>query len=114
MIRTSVVALLIAASAVGAAGCGPRQVDVSAAEPTGAAVQLAVTNSLSQAVNIYVVSNGAETFLRQIGPNASETIPVRSVAAGSTVTLRAVPVDGRDNYTRQNVVLSGTYTWQLP
>jgi hypothetical protein len=100
--------------AVGAVGCGPRRVEVTASDPGPAAVQLAVTNSLEQPVNIYVVSNGAETFVRQVSAKASETVPVRGIAVGTTVTLRAVPVDGRNSYTRDNVVLSGTYSWQVP
>ena len=32
----------------------------------------------------------------------------------ATVTLRAVPADGRQTYTRENVVLSGNYDWQVP
>ena len=108
--RIALVALLLA----GASACGPRRVDVTATEAGPAAVQLAVNNTLSQPVNVYVVQNGAETFVRQVGANVSETVPVRGVAVGTTVTLRAVPVDGRANYTRENVVLSGTYSWQLP
>lgn len=109
--RRCLVALVVAASAV---GCGPRRVEVSTADAGPAAVQLAVTNTLSQPVNVYVVNNGAEVFVRQVSANASETVPVRGVASGATVTLRAVPVDGRNTYTRQNVVLSGTYSWQVP
>ena len=106
--------VLVAFLATTAAACGPRRVEVSTAESTAAAVQLSVTNTLGQAVNVYVVNEGAETFVRQVGANATETVPVRGVAAGSTVSLRAVPVDGRNSYTRQNVVLSGTYSWQVP
>jgi hypothetical protein len=106
--------LLVLALASSAAACGPRRVEVSAAEPSAAAVQLAVTNTLNQPVNVYVVHDGTDTFVRQVAANASETVGVRGVASGSTVTLRAVPVDGRDTYTRQNVVLTGTYSWQVP
>ena len=106
--------LLAMALATGAAACGPRRVEVRAAEPAAAAVQLAVTNTLSQPVNVYVVHEGSDTFVRQVGANASETVGVRGVPAGATVTLRAVPVDGRNTYTRPNVVLSGTYSWQVP
>ena len=106
--------LLVCAIAASAAACGPRRVEVSAAQPTTAAVQLAVTNTLSQPVNIYVVHEGSDTFVRQVAANASETVGVRGVPSGATVTLRAVPVDGRNTYTRQNVVINGTYNWQLP
>lgn len=106
--------LLVCALAVSAAACGPRRVEVRAAEPTAAAVQLAVTNTLDQPVNVYVVHGGADTFVRQVAANASETVGVRGVPAGATVTLRAVPVDGRNTYTRPNVVLTGTFSWQVP
>lgn len=109
--RRVLFALAVAASAV---ACGPRRVEVSAAEAGPAAAQLTVTNTLSQPVNVYVVSEGTETFVRQIGANVTETVPVRGIAGGSTVTLRATPVDGRNTYTRPNVVLSGTYNWQVP
>lgn len=104
----------LAASAAASAACGPRRVEVTAAQPSAAAVQLAVTNTLAQPVNIYVVHEGTDTFVRQVAANASETVGVRGVPSGATVTLRAVPVDGRNAYTRQDVVLSGTYSWRLP
>ena len=106
--------VLAMALATSAAACGPRRVEVSAAEPAAAAVQLAVTNTLSQPVNVYVVHEGTDTFVRQVGANGSETVGVRGVPSGATVTLRAVPVDGRNTYTKSNVVLSGTYSWQVP
>ena len=106
-----VVAMIVAVSA---AACGPRRVEVGAAQPAAAAVQLNVTNSLGQAVNVYVVENGVATFVRQVGANVTETVPVRGVAAGTSVTLRAVPADGRQAYTRENVVLSGSYDWRIP
>jgi hypothetical protein len=109
--RRIVVAVLMAASG---AACGPRRVEVGAAAPSAAAVQLNVTNTLGQPVNIYVVESGSATFVRQVNANVTETVPVRGVAAGSTVTLRAVPVDGRNTYTRDNVVLSGSYDWRVP
>jgi hypothetical protein len=106
--------LFAAALAASAVACGPRRVEVSAGQPAAAAAQLAVTNTLSQPVNVYVVHDGSETFVRQVAANASETVGVRGVPAGATVTLRAVPVDGRNSYRRENVVLSGTYSWQVP
>lgn len=108
-------ALLVLMLATVTGACAQRRVEVVAgAEPGPASVQLAVTNTLTQPVNVYVVAAGGETFVRQIAANASETVPVRGVSIGSTVTLRAVPVDGRNAYTRENVVLSGTYSWQVP
>ena len=97
------------------AACGPRQVEVSTgAQPSVAEVGVRVTNNLSQGVNVYVVSGGSDMFLRQVAANSTETLPVRGVAPGSTVTLRATAVDGSRTYTKDNVVLNGTYVWQVP
>ena len=96
--------------------CRQRQVDVRTA-PTSAQqaqVSVQVTNSLAQAVNVYVVANGNDTFLRQVKANESVTIPVQGVASGATVSLKAVTVDGARTYQRQNVVLTGTYVFPLP
>lgn len=98
------------------AACGKRQVDVRTA-PTSAQqaqVSVQVNNNLAQAVNVYVVASGTDTFLRQVGANASVTIPVQGFAAGTTVGLKAVTVDGARTYQRQSVVLSGTYVFPLP
>ena len=101
--------------AVTLAACGPRQVEVTTgAQPSVAELGLQMTNNLSQGVNVYVVSGGSDVFLRQVAANSTETLAVRGVAAGSTVTLRATTVDGSRTYTKDNVVLSGTYVWQVP
>jgi hypothetical protein len=94
--------------------CGPRQVEVRTAptQPTQLAVQ--VNNTLSQAVNVYVTQNGTDTFLRQVAGNSSSTIPVQGFAPGSTVSLKAVTVDGVHTYSRPNVTLNGTYVFPLP
>ena len=97
-----------------AAACGPRQVEVMSTPSAAAEVGVRLTNNLSQAVNVYVTSGGNDIFLRQVGANATETLPVQGVASGSTVTLKATTLDGRDTYTKQNVTLSGTYSWQVP
>ena len=99
---------------VAAAACGGRQVEVRTAPSQTQAVGIQVTNNLSQAVNVYVVSGGSDIFLRQVGANATESLPVQGVAAGSTVTLKATTVDGTRTYTRDNVTLSGGYSWQVP
>lgn len=98
------------------AACHKRQVDVrtapASAQQSGVSVQ--VNNNLAQAVNVYVVASGTDTFLRQVGANASVTIPVQGFAAGTTVGLKAVTVDGARTYQRQSVVLNGTYVFPLP
>ena len=105
-------AVLVAASL---AACGPRQVEVTTgASPAVAAVGVRVTNNLTQGVNVYVVAGGSDMFLRQVGANSTETLDVRGVAAGTSVTLRATTIDGSRTYTKENVILSGTYDWQVP
>ena len=69
---------------------------------------------MNQAVNVYVTANGTDTFLRQVAANTSVTIPVQGFAAGSTVSLKAVTLDGTRTYSRANVVLNGTYVFPLP
>ena len=99
--------------AVGAAACGPRQVDVRTA-PARAETNVRVTNSLGQAVNVYVLSGDNEIFLRQVPANSEARLPVPGVASGSTVRLRAVTIDGSRTYTSDAVVLQGTYPWRVP
>ena len=108
--------VVLVAAAATLAACGPRQVEVrTGASPDAAsAVGVRVTNNLSQGVNVYVVTGGSDLFLRQVAANSTETLDVRGVAPGSSVTLRATTVDGTRTYTKENVVLSGTYVWQVP
>jgi len=95
-------------------GCSARQVEVRTAPAKATAVSVEVKNNVNQAVNVYVTLNGTDTFLRQVGANSSATIPVQGFAAGSTVGLKAVTVDGAKTYSRANVVLNGTYVFPLP
>ena len=110
--RTMIVAVLLALTA----GCGPRQVEVRTAPEATRAPELAlhVTNDLSQAVNVYVVSEGTDLFLRQVPANTTMDLPVQGIIVGSTVTLRATTLDGSRTYTRPNVMLNGTYSWTVP
>ena len=94
--------------------CGGRQVEVRSGPRPTSEVSVRVTNNLSQGVNVYVVSGGQDMFLRQVNAKSTETLPVQGVAAGSSVSLRATSVDGRDIYTRDNVVLNGTFNWTVP
>ena len=108
--KAFVAALLLAAAS---AACGPRQVDVRTA-PARADTNVRVTNSLGQAVNVYVLSGDNEIFLRQVPANSEARLPVPGVASGSTVRLRAVTIDGSRTYTSDAVVLQGTYPWRVP
>lgn len=109
--------LALALSAAGLVACGPRQVEVrstpSSAAP-GEAANVRMTNNLSQAVNVYVVTDGNEVFVRQVAPAATEVLAVRGVASGATVQLKATTVDGTRTYTKDGVVLSPNVVWQVP
>jgi len=106
--------LMVSLSMLALAACSGRQVEVrTGPEPvTETAIQL--TNNLSQAVNVYVVSGGNDIFLKQVAANSVEHLPVSGVPAGATVNLRAVTVDNRSTYTKNNVTLSSMYEWRLP
>ncbi|HJQ11420.1 MAG TPA: hypothetical protein VJ840_10365 [Gemmatimonadaceae bacterium] len=107
-------ALMLSLSLVVVAACSGRQVEVRTGAEPAADVALHVTNNLSQAVNVYVVSGANDIFLKQVAANTVEHIPVSGVAAGSTVNLRAVTVDGTRTYTKSNVTLNAMYDWRLP
>ena len=106
---------LVAFALAAALACGPRQVEVRTA-PTAASEQaVQITNNLSQAVNVYVTTPGSgEIFLRQIPANTVEKVPVQGVASGTTVTFKAVTVDGARTYQSRNVGLSGLFVWGVP
>lgn len=94
--------------------CGPCQVEVRTAASAPAESALQVTNNLSQSVNVYVTYNGSDQFVQQVRATTSLRLPVRGIPAGSTVSLKAVTVDGTHTYTRQNIILSGTYILTVP
>jgi P pilus assembly chaperone PapD len=101
------------AALLATAACS-RQVTLQATPAAATEVSLKVTNTATQAVTVYVLASGTEYTLRSVAPNATELIPVPGVAAGSTVRLRAMLADGSRSYTRENVVLSGVFEWQVP
>jgi hypothetical protein len=74
-----------------------------------------ITNNLSQAVNVYVTpSSGGEMFLRQIAANTVERVPVQGIASGTSVTFKAVTVDGARTYQSRSVGLTGLFVWGVP
>lgn len=103
--------LLPGAAALGA--CAPRTVEVRTAVDRPE-VTLALANDTDRAVNVYVVVGGTELFLRQVAARSTVALPVRGVTSGSTVTLRAVSMDGRERYERKGVVATGMVRWALP
>ena len=68
-----------------------------------------------KAVNVYVtVTGGNELFLRQVAANTVEKVPVTGVATGSTVTFKAVTVDGSRTYQSRSSPLSTLFLWSVP
>ena len=106
--------LMVSLSMLALAACGGRQVEVRTGPEPATDVAIHLTNNLSQAVNVYAVSGGNDMFLRQVAANSVEHIPVAGVPAGATVNLRAVTVDGRATYTKNNVTVSTMTEWRLP
>lgn len=116
--RRSIVAVALAAGLSIATACGPRQVEVRTAPPVADTLgtpSVQLTNNLSQAVNVYVnVSGGTELFLRQVPANTVEKVPVNGVASGSTVSFKAVTVDGSRTYQSRSSALSPSFIWSVP
>jgi hypothetical protein len=106
--------LMLSLSMVALAACGGRQVEVRTGPEPATDVSIHLTNNLSQAVNVYVVSGGNDIFIKQVSANTVDILPVAGVPAGATVNLRASTVDGTRTYTKNNVTLSSGYDWRLP
>ena len=112
---TMTVALIALCSTTLLGACGARQVEVrSAPTTTSADATIRFTNNLSQAVNVYAVTGATEVFVKQVNANGTESLAVRGVTAGSSVRLKATTVDGTKTYTKDNVVLGPSATWQVP
>ena len=105
---------LILAALITAAACAGRQVEVTTGPEPAADVGIHLTNNLSQAVNVYVTTGGTDMLLKQVAANSTEHLPVRGIAAGTNVTLKAVTVDGTRTYTRKDVALTAMYEWRVP
>lgn len=114
--RPLVLGVLLAVTTI-LAGCGPRQVDVRS-DPVPAASDasygIQFTNSLTQAVNVYVVSDGTDLFVKQVAANTTELLPVRGLASTGPVRLRATTADGTRTYSKEDVVLTSAYQWRVP
>jgi hypothetical protein len=108
-------AILLAVVVATATGCGQRQVEVRTAPAAATEQAVQVTNNLSQAVNVYVTgASVSEMFLKQIPANTAEKVPVQGIASGTSVTFKAVTVDGSRTYQSRNVTLSGLFIWSIP
>ena len=109
----SLFAMLALVAVIGSTAACSRQVEVDTGVPQSE-ITLSVTNNANQAVNVYVVSGGTPIFVGQISPGRTQNLAVNGVADGSIVTLRATTTDGTRTYTKDNVSLAGTYSWQVP
>jgi hypothetical protein len=107
-------AVALATVLAGVAGCGPRQVEVRTSPTQATGLSIQVKNDITQAVNVYITAGGADSFLGQVGAKESKTIPVQGYASGTTVSLKAVTIDGAKTYSRDKVVLNGMYVFPLP
>src|SRR5476649_1446487 len=98
-------AAVLAFAVVGAVACGGPPEVRSAPVPQGQGeLVVALTNSLSQAVNIYVTpTGGTELFLRQVAANTVERVPVQGVSRGTNVIFKAVTIDGSRTYQSRNI-----------
>lgn len=105
---------LIIAALITLGACAGRQVEVTTGPEPAADVGIHLTNNLSQAVNVYVTTGGTDMLLKQVAANSTEHLPVRGIAAGTNVTLKAVTVDGTRTYTRKDVTLTTMYEWRVP
>jgi hypothetical protein len=96
------------------AACGGRQVNVETAPKTGAAATVHFTNNDNSAVNVYVVDQGTDHFLKQVAANSTEDLPVATVAVGTQVRLKATRTDGSKTYTSDPMALNASTTWKVP
>ena len=107
-------AIALAAVLMGGTACGPRQVEVRTAATQATGLSIEVKNDITQPVNVYITAGGSDSFLGQVGAKESKTLSVQGFAAGTTVSLKAVTIDGAKTYSRDKVVLRGTYIFPLP
>lgn len=107
-------AIALAAVLGGLAACGKRQVEVRTAPAQATGLAISVKNDLTQAVNVYIAAGGADSFLGQVPAKQTVALSVQGFASGTTVSLKAVTIDGAKTYSRDKVVLSGTYPFPLP
>lgn len=106
--------LYVIALAAAVAGCS-RKVKVNTApSPATTVTSFQVSNNLTQAVNVYVTSGGADILAGQVGANSTMSLSVRGVQIGGTVSLKARTVDGTRTYTKDDVVFTSGLRWTVP
>ena len=74
-----------------------------------------IDNPLDRAVNVYVLASDRpiERFIGQVGAGVTRIIRVEGIATGTSVRLRAVPVDGVGEYRRADFVTGSSGTWRI-
>lgn len=97
-----------------AAGCGGRKVNVETGPPANTSVTLHFTNNDNSAVNVYVVNQGTDMFLKQVASNTTEDLPVAGIATGTQVRLKATRTDGTRTYTSDPMPLTTSTVWRVP
>lgn len=107
-------ALLAGLLLVATTACGSRQVNVETGPPATTAATVRFTNNETTAVNVYVVNQGSDLFLKQVAANTTEDLPVAGVATGTQVRLKATRTDGSRTYTSDPMELTATTTWRVP
>ena len=113
--RPKLAAILLLATAVSTAACGPRQVEVRTAPTQSAEVAIHFTNNLSTAVNVYVNTGSTDMFVRQVSAKTAEHLPVPGVSVGTRATLKAVPVGAQSGgYQKTGVTMSDMVMWTVP
>lgn len=106
---------LLLSAALLVSGCAARQVEVSdGPAPAQQSASISISNSLGQAVNVYVVQGTSETFVRQVPANATQLVTIPGVASSGMVTLRARTVDGTRTFTSDEMLMSGSPQWRVP
>lgn len=107
-------ALLAGVLLVATMACGGRKVNVETAPKAAPTVSLHFTNNDNNAVNVYVVNNGNDTFLKQVAANSTEDLPVPALTVGTQVRLKATRTDGSKTYTSDPMSLAATTNWRVP
>lgn len=90
------------------------QVKTAPTPSTTPPVTFHVTNNLSQPVNVYVTTGGSDVLAGQVAGNSTAALSVPGLATGATVSLKARTADGTHTYTRDDVTITSSYTWQVP
>ena len=73
-----------------------------------------LTNTLTQAVNVYVVTRAGEVFVGRVDAGASAAFTVRGTRPGEQLQARATTVSGSQSYTREALVVGSADGWRIP